>query len=89
MREVQVQEAEIKVEFIPAHKFIGIWDSSAQHYGQFWGNGEVMSRVEQAAWSFDPASMGYEWDEDTKQDYQRHFPEGYGYAVLRPVKKLG
>lgn len=55
MREVQVQEAEIKVE--------------------------------QAAWSFDPASMGYEWDEETKQDYQRHFPEGYGYAVLRPVKK--
>lgn len=55
MREVQVQEAEIKVE--------------------------------QAAWSFDPASMGYEWDEETKQDYQRHFPEGYGYAVLRSVKK--
>lgn len=51
------------------------------------GNGEVMSKVEQAAWSFDPASMGYEWDEETKQAYQRHLPEGYGYAVLRPVKK--
>ncbi|BFH66077.1 MAG: AraC family transcriptional regulator [Paenibacillus dendritiformis] len=167
MKEVQVQETEVKVEFIPAHKFIGIWDSSAQNYGQFWsnghdcddicgileslshhtlsgqlsqtagwfyengrkgyfygipvphyykgdipegmecrdipeseylvffhppfdylkGNGEVMSKVELAAWSFDPAGMGYEWDEETKQDYQRHFPEGYGYAVLRPVKK--
>lgn len=41
MREVQVQEAEVKVEFIPAHKFIGIWDSSAQNYGQFWSNGHI------------------------------------------------
>jgi hypothetical protein len=51
-------------------------------------NGAVMGMVEQQAWNFDPTSMGYEWDEDVKQDYQRHFPEGYGYAVLRPVRKL-
>ncbi|AET57971.1 AraC family transcriptional regulator [Paenibacillus terrae HPL-003] len=44
-------------------------------------NGEVMRIVEEKAWNFEPASMGYEWDEETKQDYQRHFPEGYGYAV--------
>ncbi|MBB6731495.1 helix-turn-helix domain-containing protein [Cohnella zeiphila] len=50
-------------------------------------NGAVMSAVEEAAWSFDPQDMGYEWDEETKQDYQRHYPEGYGYAVLRPVRK--
>lgn len=32
-----------------------------------------MTVVEQLAWNFDP----------------RHFPEGYGYAVLRPVKRMG
>ncbi len=47
-----------------------------------------MRMVEEKAWNFDPSSLGYEWDEETKQDYQRHFPEGYGYAVLRPVKKV-
>jgi len=50
-------------------------------------NGAVMGAVEDIAWSFDPGKMGYEWDEEAKQDYQRHFPERYGYAVLRPVRK--
>jgi len=29
----------------------------------------------------------YEWNEDVCQDYQRHYPEGIGYEVLRPVKR--
>lgn len=167
MSQVHKQQAEIKVEFIPAHKFIGVWDIHSRNYGDFWNhghncddicgtlesmsnlvlpeqlnqtagwfyqngqkgylygilvdldyngeipsgmecreipaseylvfyhppfdylkdNGAVMRTVEEVAWNFDPKSMGYEWDEDTKQDYQRHYPEGYGYAVLRPVKK--
>lgn len=168
MRQVHLQQAEIKIETIPAHKFIGIWDISSQNYGDFWNhghncdeicgtlesmsnvmlpgqlnqtagwfyqngqkgylygipvpvdydgeipagmecreipeseyivffhppfdylkdNGAVMATVEEVAWNFDPSQMGYAWDEEIKQDYQRHFPEGYGYAVLRPVKKL-
>ena len=51
-------------------------------------NGEVMRRVENLAWSFDPASIGYEWNEALCQDYQRHYPEVLGYQVLRPVKKI-
>ena len=51
-------------------------------------NMEVMKRVEDLAWSFDPASIGYEWNEDACQDYQRHYPEGLGYQILRPVRKL-
>ncbi|WP_379145853.1 helix-turn-helix domain-containing protein [Paenibacillus sp. sgz500992] len=168
MREVHLQEAEIKLEVIPAHKFIGIWDLASHNYAGFWenghdcdeisgtlesmshhtlagqlgqtagwfykngqkgylygipvssdyngkipegmecrdipeseylvffhppfdylkDNGQVMRTVEQVAWNYDPKVMGYAWDEETKQDYQRHFPEGYGYAVLRPVRKL-
>jgi len=168
MNQGQMQQVEVRKEFIQAHKFIGVWDISSQDYMQFWANGHdcdeicgvlesmsnlvlpghlvqtagwfyangqkgylygipvpadyqgevpvgmecreipeseylmfyyppfdylkdngtVMGMVEQKAWDFDPTSMGYAWDEDVKQDYQRHFPEGYGYAVLRPVKKL-
>lgn len=51
-------------------------------------NGEVMSRVEELAWNFDPSVKGYKWNEDVCQDYQRHYPEGLGYQVLRPISKL-
>ncbi|MNZ89133.1 Regulatory protein SoxS [compost metagenome] len=50
-------------------------------------NDEVMKAVEALAWNFDPESIGYEWDAENKHSYQRHFPEDYGYAILRPVKK--
>jgi predicted transcriptional regulator YdeE len=168
MSEVRVKQVEIKVEFIPAHKFIGIWDIGAADYMSFWNNGHscdevcgtlesmsnhvlpgqlaqtagwfyrngkkgylygipvpleydgpvpegmecrvipeseylvfhhppfdylkdngaVMKAIEDTAWNYDPKAKGYAWDEETKQDYQRHFPEGYGYAVLRPVRKV-
>ena len=50
-------------------------------------NTEVMSRVEDMAWQFDPATIGYEWNEVECQDYQRHHSEVIGYQVLRPIKK--
>lgn len=51
-------------------------------------NAEVMRRVEELAWGFDPKVIGYEWNENDSQDYQRHYPEVNGYQVLRPVKKI-
>ena len=50
-------------------------------------NGEVMKRVEELAWNYQPETNGYEWNEELCQDYQRHYPEVLGYEVLRPVKK--
>lgn len=168
MSSVHLQQAEIRTECIPAHKFIGIRDLTAGNYGEFWenghncdeicgtlesmsnhalagqlgqlggwfysggkkgylygmavpadyegpvpegmecreipaseylvffhppfdylkDNGEVMRVVEETAWTFDPGRLGFAWDEEEKQDYQRHYPEGYGYAVVRPVKRL-
>ncbi|OWR28482.1 AraC family transcriptional regulator [Saccharibacillus sp. O23] len=173
MSEVHAQQAEIKTERIPRHRFIGIWDPEVSNYGDFWSNGhdcdevsgtieslshetlagqightagwikageaergpsgylygipvaadyegevpdgmecrevpeseylvfwhppfdylkdngEVMRVVEDTAWNFDPSKLGYVWNEAPGlQTYQRHFPEGYGYAVLRPAKKL-
>ncbi len=51
-------------------------------------NTEVMRRVEELAWNFDPSVLGYQWNETDCQDYQRHYPEVIGYQVLRPVKKI-
>lgn len=51
-------------------------------------NEEVMRRVEDLAWNSEPP-QGYVWNEENCQDYQRHFPEGFGYQVLRPIRKLG
>ena len=157
----------VRVEYIPEHQFLGIWDSRVQEYFPFWeyhncdevcgviesmdyaalpvlgcqtggwswenrkrgycyGMGlpagysgkipdgfeawnfpgsyylvfshppfdflkncsEVMNRVETLAWNFDPSQMGFCWNEEKCQDYQRHMPETLGYEVLRPVAKL-
>ena len=51
-------------------------------------NGKIMRRVEDLAWNFDPAAIGYAWNEGACQGCQRHYPEALGYQVLRPVKKV-
>ncbi|MDP1510504.1 AraC family transcriptional regulator [Paenibacillus ottowii] len=40
-----LQEAEVKIEHIPAHKFIGIWDISSRSYGDFWRNGHNCDEI--------------------------------------------
>lgn len=167
MNQLELSDVSISIEYIPAHKYIGVYNNSTTEYGELWAghdcdlvtgyvesigyvshpivtahtagwtwaegkrtyfyglgvpleydgeiptgfkmrefaasyylvfshpifdylkhNGEVMSRVENVAWTFDPSTMGYKWNEDGCQDYQRHYPEGLGYQVLRPVAKL-
>mgnify|MGYP002422762075 FL=1 len=179
MSKGDLRDARMRVEYIPAHKYMGIWDNVATCYGTFWArhncdevcgiiesmtnaahpvvtphtagwhyvngerhyfygmglredydgpipdgfevrefpgsyylvfyhppfdymedNGEVMGRVEELAWSYDlsknhvdssglstAAGAGrFLWNEEACQCYQRHYPEGIGYEVLRPVK---
>lgn len=163
----EIIEAGVRTEFIPAHRYIGIWDDTAEDYFSFWArhncdeicgtidsmsnvcdlivtchtagwtlngckrcyfyglgvpndykgavpdgfeirdipaayylvfyhppfdylkdNGEVMGRVESLAWNYDIKDFGggkYVWDESAPC-YQRHYPEGIGYEVLRPIK---
>lgn len=174
-----LKEARVRIEYIPAHKYLGIWEDRASGYGDFWSyhncdqvcgtvesmrdsshpvvtahtagwryvdgkrryfyglgmpedysgpipegfelkhfpgsyylvfyhppfdymedNGEVMRRVEDLAWSYnldqdhmDPSGLStgsgagrFQWNEEACQCYQRHYPEGIGYEVLRPVK---
>lgn len=46
---------------------------------------EVMNRVENLAWNYDPAARAFRWHDGLRQVYQRHSPELLGYEVLRPV----
>lgn len=55
--------------------------------------GEVMQRVETLAWNYDISKCGfgkthYQWDEDARPCYQRHYPEEIGYEILRPIKMI-
>lgn len=48
-------------------------------------NKEVMSRVERMAFDAPCAVRGFRWAE-SGHCYQRHYPEGHGYMVLRPIE---
>lgn len=166
MNKTLLTDANKRIEHIPEHKYIGIWDIEAKDYCTFWSRhdcdticgiidsmshvshpivtghtagwfyengkqgyfygfgvpadyagvipegfevrtvpasdyivffhppfdflkdcGEVMKRVEELAWNFNPSELGYEWNEERCQDYQRHYPEVIGYEILRPVRK--
>lgn len=169
MSKTVLTEPKVRVEYIPAHKYIGVWDDKASCYGEFWDdhncdevcgiidslsnvsdpiitghtagwyyndsgerryfygtgvpadysgeipkgfdvreipasyylvfyhppydfmkdNGQVMGRVENLAWNYDidkECKGRYVWNEDACQCYQRHYPEGIGYEILRPIK---
>lgn len=49
-------------------------------------NAEVMQRVEKIAFMEPCAVPGFHWKKNSCC-YQRHFPEGHGYMVLRPIEK--
>ena len=38
MSKTVLTEAHVRIEFIPAHKYLGIWDGSAENYGEFFRN---------------------------------------------------
>lgn len=49
-------------------------------------NAEVMNRVEALAFDAPCAVRGFHWAQ-TGNCYQRHYPEGHGYMVLRPLER--
>lgn len=80
-----VPEGFVLTDIIPESYYI-VFNHPPFEY--FSNNIEVMRRVEDLAWNFDPTTIGYEWNESKCQDYQRHYPEVIGYQVLRPIKKI-
>lgn len=49
-------------------------------------NAEVMRRVEALAFGAPCAVQGFRW-KHSGMSYQRHYPEGHGYMVLRPIER--
>ncbi|MBQ7849690.1 MAG: helix-turn-helix transcriptional regulator [Clostridia bacterium] len=50
-------------------------------------NAEVMRRVEALAFENTCAVRGFRWSY-CGHCYQRHYPEGHGYMVLRPIERI-
>ena len=88
-----VREANIRFEYIPAHKYIGIWDIRAKNYGDFWnyhhcedicGVIDSMRHVSlesvgahQAGWFYEGGQKGYFYGFGVPLDYTGDIPEGF------------
>lgn len=88
-----LREANVKVEFIPAHKYMGIWDESASNYGEFWqrhdcdavcGMIDSMNHVSDiivtchtAGWKRVNGELRYFYGAGMPADYRGPIPEGF------------
>ena len=86
-------EAKFRFEFIPAHKFIGVFDTKATCYWDFWkfhdcdevcGIVESLSHIAHprlqthtAGWYYDKDTKGYFYGLAVEADYQGDIPEGF------------
>lgn len=88
-----VKEANITIEYIPAHKYIGIWDIRVNNYGDFWryhdcdevcGIIESMRNVchgnvgaHMAGWFYENGVKGYFYGLGVSADYNGEVPKGF------------
>lgn len=86
MNNTSVHDVDVRTEYIPA-SYYRVFAYPAFDYLK--DNNTVMPKVEEKAWNYNPEKEGYEWNEETCLDYQRHNPEVLGYQILRPVRRKG
>lgn len=88
----------IRVEYIPAHQYIGIWDNTVQGYFPFWekhncdvicGIVESMSNVmhpvvacHTAGWFWENNQRGYCYGLGVAEDYKGEIPEGFSIKAF-------
>ena len=93
MNKTLLTEPNVRVEHIPAHKYIGIFDINARDYGSFWKNHdcdkicgiiESMSHVSHpivtphtAGWFMEGGKKGYFYGFGVSHDYDGIIPEGF------------
>lgn len=98
MNQTLLTEAHVRVEHIPAHKYIGIWDIDAADYGSFWsrhdcdsicGTIDSMSHISHpivtchtAGWFYENGKRGYFYGFGVPDDYQGTIPEGFEMRKL-------
>ena len=89
----QVIEPDIRMEYIPEHKYIGIWDITVGNYGEFWekhdcdtvcGIIDSLSNVSHpivtchtAGWFYENGKKGYFYGFGVPVDYSGEVPEGF------------
>ncbi len=93
MNQFCLKSPEIRVEYIPAHKYVGIWDDKATGYGDFWkyydcdevsGIVESMRNVSDlvvschtAGWHFKNGDRKYFYGLGVPLDYNGKIPDGF------------
>ena len=93
MAEFCLKEPAIRIEYIPAHKYIGIWESRASNYCEFWnyhscdevcGIIESMRNVSDiivtchtAGWYYEGGERKYFYGFGVPADYNGAVPDGF------------
>lgn len=88
-----LREANVRFEFIPAHKFIGIWEKKAKSYFEFWehhncdevcGVIDSLSHISHpvvnchtAGWFYEDGQKGYFYGLGVDSNYNGEIPEGF------------
>lgn len=86
-------DANVRTEFIPAHKYIGIWDDKAKDYGDFWKNhdcdsvcgiinslsnvSDVIVTGHTAGWHKTNGERRYFYGTGVPADYNGKIPDGF------------
>lgn len=93
MSKTILTEAHIRTEFIPAHSYLGIWDTHAKGYGDFWQNHDCdtvcgiidsLSNVcdpiitgHTAGWINTGSERSYFYGTGVPADYSGKIPDGF------------
>ncbi|MCM1183854.1 MAG: AraC family transcriptional regulator [Roseburia sp.] len=93
MNKTLLTDAHIRVEHIPAHRYIGIWDITATDYMSFWSKHDCekvcgiidsMSHVSHpivtchtAGWFYENGRKGYFYGFGVPDDYDGDIPDGF------------
>lgn len=98
MNQTLLTEPNIRVEHIPKHKYIGIWDISATDYMNFWNKHDCdktcgiidsMSHVSHpivtchtAGWFYEDRKKGYFYGFGVPNDYDGIIPDGFEIRTI-------
>ena len=93
MSKTILTEARVKAEFIPAHKYLGVWEPKAKHYGYMWeyhdcdtvcGIVDSLSNVSDiivsghtAGWYMTNGERRYFYGTGVPLDYSGKIPDGF------------
>ncbi len=88
----------IKIEYIPAHKYLGIWEKDAQDYFSFWEKHDCdkitgvinsLAHLEHpiitantSGWFWENGQRGYFFGLGVRSDYNGEIPDGFALKAF-------